>query len=42
MGITITPKNRREIAQNFKENWIRKNENAGNPDDLTPEEIDRI
>lgn len=38
----ITPKNRREIRQNFKENWIKRNENAGNPDNLTPEEIDRI
>ena len=39
---TITPKNRREIEKQYAEDWKRRNKEAGNPDEHTPEKVEEI
>ena len=38
----ITPKNRKEFAAKFKQEWIQRNEKDGNPDKHSAEEIEEI
>lgn len=38
----ITGENRKQYEKQFAEEWIKKNENAGNPDKLDEAEIEKI